>query len=91
LDVGCGAGSLLYCLKVLGFKNLVGVDPFISREVIDGDIKILKRTIHELPNNQKFDLIIFNHSFEHIPDQLETLKKVRELLSENGVCSLGCP
>ena len=91
LDVGCGAGNLLYSLSEIGFKNLVGVDLYIDEDVVEGDIKILKKTIHELPDNRKFDLIISNHSFEHIPDQLETLVKVSKILSENGVCLIRMP
>lgn len=91
LDVGCGAGNLLYSLNETGFENLVGVDPYIDGDVINEDIKILKKTIHELPDNEKFDLIISNHSFEHIPDQLETLVKVSKILSENGVCLIRMP
>jgi 2-polyprenyl-3-methyl-5-hydroxy-6-metoxy-1,4-benzoquinol methylase len=91
LDVGCGAGNLLYSLNEKGFENLVGVDPYIDEEVINRDVKILKKTIHELPDSKKFDLIISNHSFEHIPDQLETLVKVSKLLSENGVCLIRMP
>ena len=91
LDLGCGAGNLLYSLNEAGFKNLVGVDPYINGEVIDGDVKILKKTVHELPNSQKFDLIISNHSFEHITDQLETLVKVSKILSGKGVCLIRMP
>lgn len=91
LDVGCGAGDLLFTLKKLGFKNLKGLDPFIVREVIDKDIKILNRQIHELPVEQKYDLIIFKDSFEHIPNQLETLFKVREILSKKGGCLIKMP
>lgn len=91
LDVGCGAGNLLYSLNETGFKNLVGVDPYINEEVIDGDVKILKKTIHELPDNEKFNLIISNHSFEHIPDQLETLLKISKILSEKGGCLIRMP
>jgi len=91
LDVGCGAGNLLYSLNEIGFKNLVGVDPYINEGVINGDVKILKKTIHELPDSQKFDLIISNHSFEHIPDQLETLVKVSEMLSEEGIYFIRMP
>ena len=91
LDVGCGAGNLLYSLKDIGFKNLMGVDPYIRENIINDDVKILKKTIHELPDSQKFDLIISNHSFEHIPDQFETLLKVRQILSPDGVCLLRMP
>lgn len=81
----------LYSLNETGFKNLVGVDPYIDEEVINRDVKILKKTVHELPDNQKFDLIISNHSFEHIPDQLETVVKMSKILSENGVCLIRIP
>lgn len=91
LDMGCGTGSLLYSLNKMGFKNLVGVDPYIDEDIIEGNIKILKKTIHDLPNNKKFDLIISNHSFEHISDQLETLVKILKILSENGACLLRMP
>ena len=91
LDVGCGVGNLLYSLNEIGFKNLTGVDPYIDEDAINGDVKIHKKTIHELPDSQKFDLIISNHSFEHISDQLETLLKISKILSENGACLIRMP
>lgn len=91
LDVGCGAGDLLYSLKEVGLKNVVGIDPYFNEEVIDGDVKIFKKTIHELPDSEKFDLIVFNHSFEHTPDQLDILLKVRRILSEDGACLIRMP
>lgn len=91
LDVGCGAGNFLYSLNKIGFNNLTGIDPYIKKDIIDGNVKTLKKSIHNLPNNKKFDLIISNHSFEHIPDQLETLGKISKILSENGACLLRMP
>jgi len=91
LDVGCGAGNFLYSLNHIGFQNLTGIDPFIERDVVDGNVRIHKNTIHELSNNHKFDLIILNHSLEHVPDQLETLMKISKILSEGGVCFIRMP
>jgi SAM-dependent methyltransferase len=91
LEVGCGVGGLLLTLHDYGFKNVLGVDPYIGEEIINDDVKILKSTIHELSDSQMFDLIIFNHSFEHIPDQLETLLKISKILSEKGVCLIRMP
>lgn len=91
LDIGCGAGNLLCSLNEIGFKNLLGLEPYINKEIINGDVKILKKSVHELLDNQKFDLIISNHSFEHIPDQLATLLKVRKILSGNGTCLVRMP
>ena len=91
LDVGCGSGGLLFLLKSLGMRNLVGVDPYVREEIKEQNIRILKATIHVLPDEQKFDLVVFNHSFEHIPDQLATLSKACGMLSKSGVCLLRIP
>ncbi|WP_187146227.1 class I SAM-dependent methyltransferase [Thermococcus onnurineus] len=91
LDVGCGNGDLLFILRDIGFRNLLGVDPFIERDIVDNGVTILKRTIHELPGTQKFNLIMFHHSFEHLPDQLETLKKAKQLLADNGTILIRMP
>ena len=91
LDVGCGAGNFLYSLNKIGFRNLVGVDPYLRESTKEGDIVIYNKSIRKLPDNQKYDFIIFNHSFEHIFDQLETLIKVYKLLSEDGACLIRMP
>ena len=33
LDVGCGNGMFLYGLKNMGFKNVIGIDPFIENNI----------------------------------------------------------
>lgn len=91
LDVGCGAGDLLRSLRDAGFTNLTGIDPYIEKDTTDGAINILKTTVHGLPEDQKFDLIISSHSFEHISDQLETLTAICKLLSDKSVCLLRIP
>ena len=91
LDVGCGSGRFLFSLRDLGFKNLTGIDPFARREFIADDIRVMRKTIHDLPDNNSFDLIVFNHSLEHIPDQLETLSKVSHILADGGVCFVRMP
>jgi len=91
LDVGCGAGSWLFTLRELGFTNLHGVDPFIDSDTGENSVKIQKGTIHELRNFQSYNLIRSNHSFEHMPDQYETLIKLRELLAFDGFCMIAMP
>lgn len=91
LDVGCGSGEFLFRFSDAGIENIVGVDPYISNEVIDGKLRILKKTIQDLPDSQKFDLIIFRHSLEHISDQLATLLKATELLARDGICLVSIP
>ena len=92
LDVGCGNGVvLLYPLSEIGCRNLLGVDPYIKSDVSDDAVKIRKIFIQELPEDEVFDVIVFSHSLEHVPDQLETLTKTRKLLSPNGICLVRIP
>ena len=91
LDVGCRSGELLYLLRDVGICSLVGIDPYIENKVVRGEINILKQTIQDLPDSQKFDLIVFNHSFEHMYNHVETLSKISDILAENGICLIRMP
>jgi 2-polyprenyl-3-methyl-5-hydroxy-6-metoxy-1,4-benzoquinol methylase/Fe-S cluster biosynthesis and repair protein YggX len=98
LDVGCGAGHLLHSMQEAGFKNLLGIDPFNSDDIqYDNGLTIVKSSIHDLPSNGKsdtengWDLIMFNHSYEHVLDQIEVLEKTRKLLKPDGICMLRIP
>ena len=93
LDVGCNAGLLLYGLKNAGYANVTGIDPFINTESIDyqNGLRIFKKMISEFDGHDLFDVIMFHHSFEHIPDQLKTLLAAFRLLKNEGTCFLRLP
>ncbi len=102
LDVGCGAGHLLHSMKEAGFKNLLGIDPFNAEDIqYDNGLTIVKNSIHELSNDSNndttytakngWDLIMFNHSYEHVYDQYEVLGKTWDLLKPGGICMLRIP
>lgn len=91
LDVGCGNGqSFLYPLAEIGFTNLLGCDPFLEED-IRYDNGLLIRNADIFAMTGKWDMITYHHSFEHIPNPLENLQKVVELLSEDGVCLIRIP
>jgi SAM-dependent methyltransferase len=90
LDVGCGAGHLLDRLARAGFSNVSGADPFIAEDSeTQIGVPLLKRYLHEM--NGEFDLIIFSHSLEHVPDPIAMLKTAREKLSTDGICLVRVP
>ncbi len=95
LDVGCGAGHLLHSMQEAGFKNLLGVDPFNAKELnYDNGLNIKPKSIHDLSakeDGDDWDLIMFNHSFEHVFDQHDVLEKVMELLKPDGICMIRIP
>lgn len=82
LDVGCGKGIQLYKMKESGFENVMGIDPFIDETIkYKNGLKIFKQDYDELKG--KFDLIMFNHSFEHMEKPLEVFKHSNKLLNKN--------
>ena len=89
LDVGCGAGNLLYSLKELGFQNLFGIDPYYNNSEGKKGVLIEKKSIHNVKGS--WQLIMFNHSFEHISDPENTLRRVFGLLNRRGFCILRIP
>jgi predicted SAM-dependent methyltransferase len=83
----------LYGLKRAGFQHLIGVDPFIKCDAMQysNGVSVFKKPVEELSGAEVFDVIMFHHSFEHIPDQLKTLEAVYKLLKRNGTCFLRIP
>ena len=90
LDVGCGSGDLLFTFYKNGFKNLTGIDPNLRDSYLNKGLNLFKVNIFEL-ERKRYDLIIFNHSFEHIWEQHETLEKAYELLDLKGTLLLRIP
>jgi SAM-dependent methyltransferase len=90
LDVGSGAGQLLFFLRGMGFGRLVGVDPFIQADLqFPGGIAILKRQLSEVVGS--FDYIVFHNSYEHMKDPLQVLKQARSLLAPGGQLIISTP
>ncbi|HYG20758.1 MAG TPA: class I SAM-dependent methyltransferase [Ohtaekwangia sp.] len=91
LDVGCGSGyKFLYPLAEIGFRNLMGCDPYISAPIhYPNGLSIVREDIFKMAG--EWDLITFHHSFEHVANPLQNLQKVKTLLAENAVCVLRIP
>jgi SAM-dependent methyltransferase len=90
LDVGSGTGAFLRDLHAAGLPNVMGVDLFIERDIQHPTgVRVVKGTIHDL--EPAWDVIMFHHAFEHVPDPLETLQSVSRLLAPEGVCLIRIP
>lgn len=90
LDVGCGSGALLDRLSRAGFTNVSGVDPFLACDCTTPEgVPLLKSHLQAVTGS--FDLIMFNHSLEHVPDPVATLKDARDKLSDGGICLVRIP
>jgi 2-polyprenyl-3-methyl-5-hydroxy-6-metoxy-1,4-benzoquinol methylase len=90
LEVGCGRGELLKWLQSIGFKKVIGSDPYVT-ENNQCEVEITRTPIGELTGKQQYDLIILDHSFEHINKEKETLNHIHRLLSPHGTCLIRIP
>lgn len=83
LDIGCGGGNALLVLYLLGYRHLLGADPFLdaTRELLPG-VSLLKATHEELDG--RFEWVMMHHTFEHIADPRALLTSVRRILTSDG-------
>ena len=90
LDVDCGTGAILRVLAHHGYTGLHGIDPYLQSDLeVTPRLRIEKRALTTMTDH--WDVIMFNHSFEHMPEQHATLCTARKLLSPQGVCFVRIP
>ena len=94
LDVGCGAGRMLERLRDLGMRDLTGVDPYGASDSNGahqprGTLRLIRGLIEDAPGT--FDVIVLNHSLEHVEDPTAVLSSVRDRLSPQGFAVVRTP
>lgn len=87
LEIGCNTGYLLYKLKQLGAKRVLGVtpDPISQVTLHKYNIDIIQDFFMPDTIKGKFDVIFTHGVLEHIQDVVAFLKQIRNNLSEDGI------
>lgn len=93
LDVGCAHGWFLEAAQSRGF-DAMGIEP--DENVCDGTVARglnVKRGFFPdvLAESEKFDVIVFNDVFEHIPNVISVLEGCRNHLAPGGILVLNLP
>lgn len=88
LDVGCGLGYFLAAARSRGF-SVYGIEhsewalDYIKKQF---DITAFSGPIENLKiDDGSFDMVTMWQVIEHLPDPLGTLKKIRDILRDDGV------
>jgi len=90
LDVGCGVGRLPYLLALGGWTNVEGAEPFLEDDIhYAHGPRIRRGGLEDMPGG--WDIIMFHHAFEHVPDPLATLTAVAARLTPRGRVLLRIP
>ncbi|MGD0196712.1 MAG: class I SAM-dependent methyltransferase [Solirubrobacteraceae bacterium] len=93
LDVGCGGGELLAYYAARGWESF-GIDPSSSaaRAARARGATVHQGTLADQPwAPGSFDIVVFSHSLEHIPEPLAALLTARELLAPGGRLAIAAP
>lgn len=90
LDVGSGAGATLLLLCRFGFRDLTGVDPFLDADITYANgVRVLKAETRAL--ERRFDLILANHSVEHVAAPRAMLAEIKRLLKSDQFAVVRVP
>lgn len=88
LDVGCADGLFLDVMRMCGWMTQ-GVEAF-RREGANHENVIVEEFLL-LDSQERYDLVTFIHSFEHMAAPAETLRKCHALLKSGGRLLLAVP
>lgn len=92
LEIGCSAGLMLSLFKKKGFEvRGVELSRKSAQEAIKKGIDVKIGFFEKVNFTEKFDLIILNHTLEHMENPVEVLKKVKSILKPKGYVLIDLP
>jgi 2-polyprenyl-3-methyl-5-hydroxy-6-metoxy-1,4-benzoquinol methylase len=93
LDIGCASGLFLNIAEKQGY-TAIGIEPnpIMANKASENGFNVVNGYFPSALNpTSKFDIIIFNDVFEHIPDINETLQYCKNFLNDDGMLIMNLP
>lgn len=92
LEVGCSTGLMLSVLKDKGFEvKGVEISEKAAEIAKEKGIEVKINLFEKINFKEKFDLIIFNHTLEHMENPLKVIEKARTILTPKGYLMIDLP
>jgi SAM-dependent methyltransferase len=93
LDVGCGRGDLAALFGLMGWAaHGLDVSPAAVEAARAAGVDAYVGTVASAPwPDGSFDLVVMNHSLEHMPDPMAALVHIRRLLRPGGTLIVAVP
>lgn len=88
-DIGAGEGSLISRMARHGFGDVWGFDPFIAGDRDEGAAHLRRSSISDAGG--LFDVVMFNHSLEHVARPVEALREAAAHLVPSGAILVRIP
>jgi len=96
LDIGCGTGDLLAACEINGWQ-INGVEPsekareLASSKISSKDLLVENLEALSNDNNLRYDVITMFHVLEHVPNLIEYVERLKQLLTEDGCLIIAVP
>jgi SAM-dependent methyltransferase len=91
LDIGCSRGHITYRMAQV-FKSVIGIDLNNEEWKVSSSLQFIQADACRLPlATGLFDVVLMNHTIEHVSSPQLLMKEVWRVLRYEGVCYLACP
>lgn len=94
VEIGCGDGSFMRHARAL-ISRVVGIEPSrrFSAEAVRAGMNVIQGYVNSTSplTDEKFDSFVSRQVFEHLPDPLDVLKGIRNMLNPDAVGLIEVP
>ncbi len=91
LDIGCGVGQLVHDLSLVfpnalitGADTSPGMIETARKDHSGSNIQYLNVPIEEIPDQEKFDVIVSTHALPYFPNKPRALSTMHQLINPGG-------